>query len=107
MTWKDKKMDMKSQNDDKWLKSLGLLFQACEPLTYDCLLTNEEVKEQQYDIEHHTFYCLHVKLAIEDGVEALSFDEWSAKEKDFLVTASAEPYVPAAFNSSQLDMKFK
>jgi hypothetical protein len=74
---------------EKWLQALALLFQACEPLTHDCRFTKEEVKERDRSIERHTFYCLHVKMAIEDGVEPLSWDDWNDIEKRFKVEAQA------------------
>jgi hypothetical protein len=74
---------------EKWLQALALLFQACEPLTHDCMFTKEEVKERDRSIERHTFYCLHVKMAIEDGVEPLSWDDWNDIEKRFKVEAQA------------------
>jgi hypothetical protein len=50
-------MDFKeTKSEDKWLQSLVLLFQACEPLTHDSLLTKEEFAERQRNIERHTFY---------------------------------------------------
>lgn len=76
--------------NEKWITALGLLFLACKPITYDCILTKEEVKEQEDDISRHTFYCLHVKKAIEDGVEPLSWDEWSSKEASFVISVKAE-----------------
>ncbi len=72
---------------EKWTQALALLFEACRPLTFDCRLTKEEVEARNSNIERHTFYCLHVKGAIEDGVEPLSWDEWSDKEKRFSVEA--------------------
>lgn len=75
--------------EDKFVQALGLLYLACEPLTYDCILTGEEIKARQDLIEHHTFYCKHVELAIQDGVEPLSFGEWSKKAKAFQVNATA------------------
>ena len=82
-------METETKSEDKWLQSLVLLFQACEPLTHDSRLTKEEFAERQRNIERHTFYCLHVKLAIEDGVEPLSWDDWSDKEKRFEVEGHA------------------
>ena len=73
--------------NEKWLQALSILFQACQPLTYDCKLTADEVKDRSLKIEKRTFYCLHVKMAIEDGVEPLSWEEWSAKEEKFKVSA--------------------
>lgn len=74
---------------EKWTQSLALLFEACRPLTFDCRLTKEEIEARNADIERHTFYCLHVQGAIEDGVEPLSWDEWSEKELSFNVEATA------------------
>ena len=56
-------------------------------MTFDSLLTKEEIEVRNANIERHTFYCLHVKGAIEDGVEPLSWDEWSIKEQRFVVDA--------------------
>jgi hypothetical protein len=78
-----RKIDTKTEQmetdtaSEKWLQALALLFQACEPLTHDCILTKKEVMERDRSIGRHTFYCLHVKMAIEDGVEPLSWDEWN------------------------------
>jgi hypothetical protein len=82
---------MEQNNVDKWLQSLGLLFQACEPLTYDCIRDKKESDELYRNIERHVFYCLHVKLAIKDGVEPISWDSWSEKEKSFNVSVKVTP----------------
>lgn len=73
--------------NEKWFHALDLLFKACQPLTYDSKLTAEEIKERSRNIEKHTFYCLHVKFAIEDGFEPLSWDEWSGREQHLQVSA--------------------
>lgn len=80
-------MKQKNQNLEKWTQALTLLFEACKPLTFDCILTKEEVQARDSNIERHTFYCEHVKGAIEDGVEPLSFDNWNAKATSFNVEA--------------------
>lgn len=72
---------------ERWLQALGLLFIACEPLTHDCIRSKEEAEDLLSGIERHTFYCLHVKLAIEDGVEPVTWERWSGLEKKFTVTA--------------------
>lgn len=81
-------MQMKMATLEKWTQSLTLLFEACRPLTFDCILTKEEIEARNADIERHTFYCLHVQGAIEDGVEPLSWDDWSDKESRFNVEAT-------------------
>jgi hypothetical protein len=82
-------IDQTDTASEKWLQALALLFQACEPLTHDCILTKEEIRERERNIERGTFYCLHVKRAIEDGFEPLSWDEWNDTEKRFKVEAQA------------------
>jgi len=76
---------------EKWTQALILLFEACRPLTFDCRLTKEQIDARNSNIERHTFYCLHVKGAIEDGVEPLSWDVWSDKAEHFSVNAIARP----------------
>jgi hypothetical protein len=77
---------------ERWTQALILLFEACEPLTFDCPLSKEEIEARNTDIKKHTFYCLHVKGAIKDGVEPLSWDEWSTKERSFTVETTAYSY---------------
>jgi len=74
--------------DERWLQALGLLYQACEPLTHDCILYADDIKTQRENIAHQTFYCMHVKGAIEDGITPLSYDEWDNRAQAFEVNAS-------------------
>lgn len=78
-----------SRVTSEWMDSLTLLFRACEPLTDPCDYTQQQREAEVDNIERHTFYCLHVKLALQDGVRPLSWDEWSEKEKSFKVEARA------------------
>ena len=64
-----------------WLQSLGLLFQACEPLTYDCDRTDEEQAALISDIEKHTYYCSDVKAAIERCLKPETWDEWNNEDE--------------------------
>jgi len=73
------------KNLEKWTQALTLLFEACEPLTFDDDLTKEQLEARNSNIERYTFYCVHVKGAIEDGVEPLNWDEWSDREQSFMV----------------------
>lgn len=75
----------------KWTQALTLLFEAARPLTFDCLRTKEESKTLDKDVFDHIIYCEHVKGAIEDGVEPLSWDDWSSKASKFEVNAVARP----------------
>lgn len=89
---------------ERWFQALALLFQACEPLTHDCTLTPEEVEVRNRNIERHTFYCIHVKMAIEYGVEPLSWDDWNDTEKRFKVEAQTfERKVEELAPTSRLD----
>jgi hypothetical protein len=78
---------MEQKNAMKWTQALNLLFEACRPLTFDCILTKEEIAVRDENVYNHVLYCEHVKVAIEDGVEPLSFDEWSDRAKRFDVSA--------------------
>jgi hypothetical protein len=73
----------------KWLDALNLLFEACKPLTNPCDMNPEDREKTVNSIEHRAFYCLHVKLALQDGVQPLTFAAWSEKEKAFKVEAQA------------------
>jgi len=78
---------MDTKKNSKWINALELLFKECESLT------EPTPRFDQDKIEHNVFYCLHVKLAIQDGVEPCSFDEWSSKADVFDVNTNAEVYV--------------
>jgi hypothetical protein len=86
-------MELKNQakNLEKWTQALTLLFEACRPLTFDCENTKEEIQARDETIFNHILYCEHVKGAIEDGVEPLSWDVWSDKATRFSVQATARP----------------
>jgi len=77
-------MDMKNS---KWVQGLELLFEECESLT------GPDPKFDQERIEHKAFYCLHVKLALQDGAEPCSYDEWNSKAESFDIKTDAEVYV--------------
>ena len=92
---------------DKRLQSWGLLYLACRRLIYDDKRTKEETKALHDLIEHHTFYCKHVELAIKDGVEPLGFEAWDKKAKNFHVTASVykiDPIDPQKFGDQLTQM---
>lgn len=82
---------MTKESLEKWTQALTLLFEAARPLTFDCLRTQEEVKALDQSVFDHIIYCEHVKGAIEDGVEPLSWDDWSSKAANFEVEAFARP----------------
>lgn len=65
-----------------WLQSLGLLFQSCEPLTFDCLRTEEERSNLINDISSHAYYCSCVKRDIEKGKKPPTWDEWNSKVEE-------------------------
>jgi len=73
----------------EWLQSLALLYEACEQLLTFCLHTKEEEKAMRSEIERKTYYCTHVKLAIQDSEKSTSWDDWSDKESRFDVFVSA------------------
>lgn len=75
----------------RWTQALTLLFEAARPLTFDCMRTKEESKALDKAVFDHIIYCEHVKGAIEDGVEPLSWDDWSSKASKFEVNAVARP----------------
>jgi hypothetical protein len=60
-----------------WIQSLGLLFQACEPLTYDCIRSKTEYAALVRNIERHAYYCADVKDAIDNGRLPKTWDEWN------------------------------
>ena len=66
-------------NTEIWLQSLGLLFNACKPLTYDCDRTDNEQKLLFDDIENHSYYCQSVKDDIDNGRRPKTLDEWNRK----------------------------
>lgn len=68
---------MSKSFDEIWIQSLALLFQACEPLTYDCLRSEEEHQELINNIEKHSCYCSDVKYNIERGKVPPTWDEWN------------------------------
>lgn len=68
-----------------WIQSLGLLFHACEPLTYDCDRTDEEQAALIRDIEKHAYYCQEVKDDIERGLMPETWDEWNNQYDDSVV----------------------
>ena len=70
--------------DEKWLQALGLLYTACEPLTYDCRFTPEEINLQRKNIIEHTYYCLYVRSEIEKGSDPLGWDEWNRRNNTIL-----------------------
>jgi hypothetical protein len=70
------KMDM-NDSISIWIQSLGLLFQACEPLAYDCIRTEEEQTSLIRDIKKHTYYCHDVRNDIEKCVRPKAWDEWN------------------------------
>lgn len=82
---------MTKESLEKWTQALTLLFEASRPLTFDCRRTKEEVKALDKSVFDHILYCEHVKGAIEDGVEPLSWDDWSSKAASFEVKAIARP----------------
>ena len=84
-----KKQTAPSQNEI-WLQSLGLLFNACEPLTYDCMRTEEEQKELYKNIEHYTHYCAEVKRDIDSGKIPVTFDAWEEIQNEFIQLPTTE-----------------
>lgn len=76
-----RKMDISDPNSLKssviWIQSLGLLFASCEPLTYDCLRTEDEYQALIDDISRHAYYCAHVKECLDHGNMPLTWDEWN------------------------------
>jgi hypothetical protein len=64
-----------------WQHSLVLLYQACEPLIFDCLRSEEEYAELIRNIIEHTYYCHCVKRDIDHGVHPDTYDEWCAENK--------------------------
>jgi hypothetical protein len=77
-----------------WLQSLGLLFRACEPLTHDCLRTEDERKVLIKEIELNTYYCADVKEDMENGRRPKTWDEWNDMRKTYVVeegSARLEP----------------
>lgn len=79
-------MDFKNK---KWIDSLESLFNECKYLTSPIEPIGEKKKSIVSNIEKRTFYCLHVKMALENGAEPVSWEEWSKKEAAFDVSASA------------------
>lgn len=75
------KMDMNDQMS-AWIQALGLLYQACEPLVYDCIRTDEEQSNLIKDIEKHTYYCHDVKNDIEKGLIPAVWGEWNKLDED-------------------------
>ena len=75
----EKKMDM-NDSTSIWIQSLGVLFMACEQLTYDCYLSENEYKTLIKEIEHKTYYCADVKEDIENGRTPKTWDEWNKSD---------------------------
>jgi hypothetical protein len=73
-----------------WLQSLGLLYKACEPLTFDCLRTEEEQSLLMKDITDHTYYCACVKRDVERGKKSESWDEWNSDVETVNVMVSKD-----------------
>jgi hypothetical protein len=71
-----------------WLQSLGLLYKACEPLTFDCLRTEEEQSLLMKDITDHAYYCSFVKYDVEKGKKPKTWDEWISGVEEFNVMVS-------------------
>lgn len=82
---------MMKESLEKWTQALTLLFETARPLTFDCMRTKEEAKALDKSVFDHILYCEHVKGAIEDGVEPLSWDDWSSKAASFKIKAFARP----------------
>ncbi|MCK9567671.1 hypothetical protein M0R72_01820 [Candidatus Pacearchaeota archaeon] len=72
-----------------WLQSLGLLFRACEPLTFDCRRSEKEQKALMQDIESHTYYCADVKEDMENERRPKTWDEWNDMRKTYVVEESS------------------
>jgi len=72
-----KSVDLWLASTDIWLQSLGLLFRACDPLTYNCRRTREERASIIEDISNHTYYCQSVRDAIETDARPMTWDEWN------------------------------
>jgi hypothetical protein len=73
-TWLKKK-PTKEALDERWVQSLALLYQACEPLTYDCKWREEDLKKQRDEIREATFQCYFIKEAIEKEIKASEVEE--------------------------------
>lgn len=65
-----------------WLQSLGLLYKACEPLTYDLDLSSEDHKNLISDIERHAYYCSYVKDDMDKGILPKTWDDWASKKPE-------------------------
>jgi hypothetical protein len=77
-----RKMGTENVNDILvWQHSLVLLYQACEPLVFDCRRSKEERDELIRNITDHTYYCHCVKRDIDHGVKPDTWDEWCDENK--------------------------
>jgi hypothetical protein len=76
-------MAKEMDKNDIWIQSLGLLFVACEPLTYDCLRSKEENKILQDNISTHVYYCSSVKRDIGNGKVPKTWDQWIDSHNKF------------------------
>jgi len=77
----ERKTDM-NNSMPAWIQALGLLYQACEPLTYDCINTKKEIDALIKDIEKHAYFCHDVKNDIENGLTPETWDEWNGELDD-------------------------
>lgn len=68
---------IRGRNQDRLLKALEMLFDACEPLTTRW----DQASSFIPDIAEKAFYCSHVKQSIKDGVEPLSWEDWRDTSK--------------------------
>lgn len=76
-------MAKETDTNDIWVQSLGLLFIACEPLTYDCRRSEEESKDLYENISHHAYYCSCVKRDLERGIVPKTWDQWIDDQNKF------------------------
>lgn len=63
-----KKKPTREALDERWVQSLAMLYQACEPLTYDCDWSDEDLWKQQDEIREAAFRCYFVKEALENEI---------------------------------------
>jgi hypothetical protein len=83
-------LKQKDRVNETWVQALALLYQACEPLTYDCLHTKEEQEALIKNITDHAYYCSNVKRDIEKGNEPQTWDEWFDYVKNWSVPEDFE-----------------